>query len=162
MCPPGPRSVTSRRIVRTYSGTALGGTTPEASTSSGSGPLTVSTMTMSPELMVSTGLSAALKCPTWTVCGLGISVYSAASALGNASADKSKLQIDSAPILAIASSLLRVLRGLRGATQLLNDATLHALVRGIAQCLLLAKGCQSDTSACTVNIRATVAISVTV
>src|SRR5258707_15239451 len=54
--------------------------------------------------MVSTGLSAALKCPTWTVCGLGISVYSAASALGNASADKSKLQIDSAPILAIASS----------------------------------------------------------
>jgi hypothetical protein len=28
-------------------------------------------------------------------------VYSAASALGNASADKSKLQIDSAPILAI-------------------------------------------------------------
>jgi len=61
-------------------------------------------MTMSPELMVSTGLSAALKCPTWTVCGLGISVYSAASALGNTSADKSKLQIDSARILAIASS----------------------------------------------------------
>src|SRR5882672_4438892 len=103
MCPPGPRSVTSRRIVRTYSGTALGGTTPEASTSSGSGPLTVSTMTMSPELMVSTGLSAALKCPTWTVCGLGISVYSAASALGNTSADKTKPQIDSAPILSIAS-----------------------------------------------------------
>jgi hypothetical protein len=61
-------------------------------------------MTMSPELMVSTGLSAALKCPTWTVCGLGISVYSAASASGNTSADESTLQIDSAPILAIASS----------------------------------------------------------
>jgi hypothetical protein len=61
-------------------------------------------MTMSPELMVSTGLSAALKCPTWTVCGLGINVYSAVSALGDASADKSKLQIDSAQILAIASS----------------------------------------------------------
>src|SRR5258708_7358765 len=104
MCRPGPRSVTSRRIVRTYSGTALGGTTPEASASSGSGPLMVSMMTVSPELMVSTGLSAALKCPTWTVCGLGISVYSAASALGNASADKSKLQIDSVPILALASS----------------------------------------------------------
>src|ERR1700730_9263700 len=132
MCPPGPRSVTSRRIVRTYSGTPLGGTTPEASTSSGSGPLTVSMMTMSPELMVSTGLSAALKCPAWTLCALGIGVYSAASALGNASADKSKLQIDSAPILAIASSPSRVLRGLRGATQLLNDATLRALVCGIS------------------------------
>src|SRR5215472_18046883 len=91
-------------MVRTYSGTALGGTTPDASTSAGSGPPTDSIVTMSPELIVSTGLSAALKCPTWTVCGLGISVYSAASALGNASADKSKLQIDSASILAIASS----------------------------------------------------------
>jgi hypothetical protein len=72
-------------------------------------------MTMSPELMVSTGLSAALKYPTWTVCGLGISAYSAASALGTASADKSKLQIDSGPILAIASSVFRVLSRLRDA-----------------------------------------------
>jgi hypothetical protein len=37
-------------------------------------------------------------------------VYSAASALGNASAGNSKLQIDSAPILAIASSHFRVAR----------------------------------------------------
>jgi hypothetical protein len=44
-------------------------------------------VTMSPELMVSTGLSVALKYPTWTVCGLGISTYSAQSALGNASAE---------------------------------------------------------------------------
>jgi hypothetical protein len=80
-------------------------------------------ITMSPELMVSTGLSAALKCPTWTVCGLGISVYSAASALGNTSADKSKLQIDSAPILAILPPLFRVLSGLRGSAQPLNNAT---------------------------------------
>src|SRR5215831_15213963 len=162
MCPPGPRSVASRRIVRTYSGTALGGTTPEASTSSGSGPLTVSMMTISPELMVSTGVSAALKYPTWTVCGLGISVYSAASALGNASADKSKPQIDSAPILPIASSLLRVPGGLRGATQLFSDASVHALVRRIPQCLLLAQGCPSATSACMVSTGAIVAISVSV
>ena len=77
-------------------------------------------MTMSPELMVSTGLSAALKCPTWTVCGLGINVYSAALAFGNASPDTSKLQIGSALMLAIASSLPAFLRG---GTHPLNDAT---------------------------------------
>jgi hypothetical protein len=77
-------------------------------------------MTMSPELMVSTGFSAALKCPTWTVCGVGINVYSAASGLGNVSADRSKLQIDSALILTIASSLPAFLRG---GTHPLNDAT---------------------------------------
>jgi hypothetical protein len=65
-------------------------------------------------------LSAALKCPTWTVCGLGINVYSAAIAFGNASTDKSKLQIGSALILAIASFLPAFLRG--GAHPL-NDAT---------------------------------------
>ena len=33
---------------------------------------------MSPELIVSTGLRLARKCPMWTVCGVGISVCSAA------------------------------------------------------------------------------------
>lgn len=33
---------------------------------------------IAPELMVSIGMSAALKYPTWTVCGFGMSVYSAA------------------------------------------------------------------------------------
>jgi hypothetical protein len=36
--------------------------------------------TVSPDSIVSTGLVAALKFPMFTVCGLGISVYSAAGA----------------------------------------------------------------------------------
>src|SRR5215467_8523078 len=68
----------------------------------------VSIVTISPELIVRTGLSAALKLPMCTVAGLGISVYSAQSALGDASAAKNKLQIKSPLILAIASSLFRV------------------------------------------------------
>jgi hypothetical protein len=72
---------------------------------------------MSPELMVNAGLSAALKYQMWTVCGLGIRVYSAESASDNASAEKNKLQ-DSVPILAIASSLFRVLRWWRARTAL--------------------------------------------
>jgi hypothetical protein len=90
VCGPGPRSVTSRRMVRVCSGTALGGTTPEASTSAASGPPTDSIVTISPELMVNAGLSAALKYPMWTVCGLGIKVYSAESASDNANAEKNK------------------------------------------------------------------------
>jgi hypothetical protein len=61
-------------------------------------------VTVSPELMVSTDLRAASKFPTCTVSGLGISVYSAPSALGTASTDTSKLQMNSALILVIASS----------------------------------------------------------
>jgi hypothetical protein len=81
--------------------------------------------------MVNTGFSAALKCPTWTVCGLGINVYSAANACGNASADKSAVQIGSALILAIASSLPALLRD---AAHPLNDPTcMRAFAeRGIA------------------------------
>src|SRR5262245_31476841 len=62
---------------RTYCGTALGGTTPDCSIGSGSIAAAVSIVTMSPELMVRTGLTLAAKWPTCTVCGLGISVYSA-------------------------------------------------------------------------------------
>src|SRR5215510_6446870 len=92
---------------RTYCGMALGGTTPDCSIGPGSMAVAVSMVTMSPELIVSTGLIAALKFPMCTVAGLGISVYSAQRAFGDASADKSKLQINSARILAIASSLFR-------------------------------------------------------
>jgi hypothetical protein len=35
-------------------------------------------VTVSPDSMVKIGLSVGLKWPMWTVCGLGISVYSAA------------------------------------------------------------------------------------
>jgi hypothetical protein len=60
----------------------------------------------------------------WTVCGLGISVYSAASdALGNASTDKSKLPIDNAPTFAMVRPLFCILSGLRGSTHLFDDAT---------------------------------------
>jgi hypothetical protein len=45
----------------------------------------VSMVTISPELIVSTGLSAALKLPMCTVAGLGISVYSAQSTFGTVS-----------------------------------------------------------------------------
>src|SRR3954471_7001734 len=62
---------------RTYCGTAAGGTTPDSSIAAGSIAAAVSIVTMSPELMVSTGLTFAAKWPTCTVCGLGISVYSA-------------------------------------------------------------------------------------
>jgi hypothetical protein len=65
----------------------------------------VSMVTISPELIVRTGLSAALKLPMCTVAGLGISVYSAQNARGDASADNSKLQINSPLKLAIAPSL---------------------------------------------------------
>jgi hypothetical protein len=41
-------------------------------------------VTISPEFTVSTGFSAALKYPTCTVCGLGISECSAAFAPGGA------------------------------------------------------------------------------
>src|SRR5450432_3501862 len=44
----------------------------------------VSMVTMSPDSMVSAGLLAALKLPMFTVCGLGIRVYSAARAAGAA------------------------------------------------------------------------------
>src|SRR5215813_12827861 len=99
---------------RTYCGMALGGTTPDCSIGPGSMAVAVSMVTMSPELIVSTGLIAALKFPMCTVAGLGISVYSAQRALGDASADKSKLQVNSAAlILAIASSLFGVLSGPR-------------------------------------------------
>ena len=37
-------------------------------------------VTMSPDSMLSTGLTLAAKCPICTVCGLGISVCSAANA----------------------------------------------------------------------------------
>jgi hypothetical protein len=43
------------------SGTTLGGTAPDWSISTGSSDVAVSIVTMSPELIVSTGLSAALK-----------------------------------------------------------------------------------------------------
>src|SRR3954470_3061310 len=62
---------------RTYCGTALGGTTPDSSIGPGSIAAAVSIVTMSPELMVNTGLTLAAKWPMCTVCGLGISVYSA-------------------------------------------------------------------------------------
>src|SRR5436190_8370574 len=67
---------------RTYCGTALDGTTPDSSIGPGSIAAAVSMVTMSPELMVSTGFTLAAKCPMCTVCGLGISVYSAARAVG--------------------------------------------------------------------------------
>src|SRR5579872_7426560 len=65
---------------RTYCGTALGGTTPDASTASGSICVAASRLTMSPELMVSAGRLAALKLPIFTVAGDGASVYSAGRA----------------------------------------------------------------------------------
>src|SRR5262245_44806310 len=65
---------------RTYWGTALGGTAPEASIASGSSWVAASSVTMSPELIVSTGRLVALKLPMFTVRGLGISVCSAADA----------------------------------------------------------------------------------
>src|SRR2546430_5982417 len=67
---------------RTYCGTALGGTTPDSSIGPGSIAAAVSMVTMSPQLMVSTGFTLAAKWPICTVCGLGISVYSAACAGG--------------------------------------------------------------------------------
>src|SRR5436305_5655957 len=62
---------------RMYCGAALGGTTPDSSIGPGSMAAAVSIVTMSPELMVRTGLTLAAKWPMCTVCGLGISVYSA-------------------------------------------------------------------------------------
>src|SRR5579863_8615964 len=69
---------------RTYCGTAPGGTTPEASTASGSIWVAASRFTMSLELIVSAGLFAALKFPIFTVRGDGTRVYSAACATGDA------------------------------------------------------------------------------
>jgi hypothetical protein len=66
---------------RTYCGTAVRGTAPDASTASGSNCVAASSVTMSPELIVSTGLFAASKFPIFTVRGEGISVYSAAIAI---------------------------------------------------------------------------------
>src|SRR6516165_5714783 len=65
-------------ISRTYCGTSLRGITPDRSTIAGSRCVAVSIVTMSPELMVRTGLRLARKKPTCTVCGLGMSVNSAA------------------------------------------------------------------------------------
>jgi hypothetical protein len=65
--------------------------TPDPSTMAGSSPATDSMVTMSPESTVNTGFNVALKYPTCTVCGLGISVCSAPDAPDNASTDKSKL-----------------------------------------------------------------------
>src|ERR1035437_8378808 len=65
---------------RTYWGTAEGGTAWEASIALGSNWVAASSVTMSPELMVSTALLAALKLPILTVRGLGMSVNSAARA----------------------------------------------------------------------------------
>jgi hypothetical protein len=48
-------------------------------------------VTISPELMVNAGLSAGLKCPICTVCGLGISEYSVARAYGNANTNDNRL-----------------------------------------------------------------------
>jgi len=48
-------------MARWYSGTTLGGTAPDWSISTGSSEVAVSIVTMSPELIVSTGLSTALK-----------------------------------------------------------------------------------------------------
>jgi hypothetical protein len=66
-----------------------------------------SMVTISPELTVNTGFSAALKCPTCTVCGLGISEYSAPDAEGTTGAKRSKLKNKRALKLYIASSLHR-------------------------------------------------------
>src|SRR6266576_2135286 len=75
---------------RTYCGTALGGTARDASIASGSNCVAASKVTMSPELMVSAGLLAALKFPMLTVLGVGISVNSAAAApLGSGIKDAS-------------------------------------------------------------------------
>src|SRR5579864_983755 len=65
---------------RTYCGTALGGTTPDASTASGSICVDASRLTISPELILSAGGFVALKFPMLTVRGEGTSVYSAADA----------------------------------------------------------------------------------
>src|ERR1051325_6763083 len=74
---------------RTYCGTAEGGTTRDASTASGSSWVAASSVTMSPELIVKTGLFAALKLPMFTVRGDGISVNSAAWAGMHAAATNS-------------------------------------------------------------------------
>src|ERR1700687_5690065 len=65
---------------RWYCGMALGGTTPDSSTTDGTMVDALSSVTMSPESMVSTGFTVARKYPMCTVCGLGISVCSAAPA----------------------------------------------------------------------------------
>src|SRR5882762_8737627 len=71
---------------RTYCGTTLGGTTPDSSSCAGSMAAALSMVTISPDSMVSTGFTLAAKCPIWTVCGLGISVCSAACAAGTPAA----------------------------------------------------------------------------
>jgi hypothetical protein len=69
-----------------------------------------------------------------------------AGALGNASADKGKLQINGASILAIVFSASPNPQGVTAlATQLLNHGTLHAVVARIAQCLLPAQRYQFVT-----------------
>jgi hypothetical protein len=86
--------------VRTYSGTALGGTTPEANFL-WIGPANGLDDDDVARIDGQHRLERCAEMSDVDVCGLGIRVYSAAVAFGNASADKSKLQIDSAPILAI-------------------------------------------------------------
>src|ERR1700722_20154101 len=74
----------------------------------GSNAAALSIVTMSPESMVSTGFRLERKYPMCTVCGLGVSVYSAARSAG-------------LPIDAMNSSAYAMVRGVRKLQGLRRD-----------------------------------------